>query len=72
MPPPTSRCTTATPGITIAGILFRKVDGDTYCKRRSLQAIGPETDQAWSINAQSFSQHLFDGFLWAACTVKHG
>ena len=49
-----------------SGNLIRKVDGDTtvngvLCKRI---LKGPETDQAWSINAQSFSQHLFDGFLW--------
>lgn len=49
-----------------SGNTIRKVDGDTtvngvLCKRI---LKGPDTDQAWSINAQTFSQHLFDGFLW--------
>lgn len=44
----------------------RKIEGDTvingYTCRRVL--LGRETDQAWSITAERFAQHLFEGFLW--------
>ncbi len=49
-----------------SGNIIRKVDGDTtvngvLCKR---VFKGVETDQAWTLDSQSFAQHLFDGFLW--------
>jgi hypothetical protein len=46
--------------------IIRKIDGDTtvngvVCKR---VFKGNETDQAWSITAERFAQHLLEGFLW--------
>jgi hypothetical protein len=46
--------------------ITRHVDGDTtvngvLCKRI---LKGPDTDQAWSLTAQRFAQHLFEGYLW--------
>lgn len=45
---------------------IRKVDGDTTvngisCKRVFL---GIETDQAWKVDSERFTQHLFEGYLW--------
>ncbi len=46
--------------------ITRRIDGDTtvngYLCKRLLK--GPDTDQAWSLTAQRFAQHLFEGYLW--------
>lgn len=49
-----------------SGNIIRKIDGDTTVNGAQCKRVfkGNETDQAWSLSAQRFEQHLFDGFLW--------